>query len=355
MKTIATVRSASFRPKAERRASSSQQLRTWVQIGSLLVNVAIGIQFYLWVDQLRRGVDGWIERPAGVEGWLPIGAMVSARHWFSSGEFNLVHPAALIILLTVLATAFLFRRAFCSWVCPVGFVSETVADVGQRLFRRNIVPPRWLDWPLRMLKYLLLAFFVWAIWFQMTPAAIAAFVYSDYNAVSDILMLRFFTDMSRTSLLILGALLLLSVVVRGFWCRYLCPYGALQGLFALLSPARIRRDPVSCIDCGRCAKACPSFIPVNRITSVQSDECTGCLSCVDACPLRNTLQMSGPTQHIHLTSRQWAAGLLILFWGGLLTFWIAGPWKNNISEERYIQMFPGTETGQYSHPGSDGK
>ena len=49
-----------------------------------------------------------------------------------------------------------------------------------------------------------------------------------------------------------------SVFVQNFWCRYLCPYGALLGLTSLLSPLRIRREPAACIDCAKCAKACPS-------------------------------------------------------------------------------------------------
>ena len=87
-------------------------------------------------------------------------------------------------------------------------------------------------------------------------------------------------------------LTLLSLVVQNFWCRYLCPYGALVGLAALLSPARIRREAGPCIDCGKCAKACPAWLPVDRLVEIRSAECTACMECVAVCPAQGALQLS---------------------------------------------------------------
>ena len=67
----------------------------------------------------------------------------------------------------------------------------------------------------------------------------------------------------------LALLVLASVFVQNFWCRYLCPYGALMGLAALASPLRIRREASLCIDCAKCAKACPSALPVDRLVAIR--------------------------------------------------------------------------------------
>jgi polyferredoxin len=96
-------------------------------------------------------------------------------------------------------------------------------------------------------------------------------------------MLLFFFDLSTTAIVVLGALVALSVVVKHFWCRYACPYGALLGLASLLSPTRVVRDPSTCNDCRACTRACPAEIPVHARGSVWTPECTGCLSCVSAC------------------------------------------------------------------------
>lgn len=332
-----------------------QKLRFYAQLGSLLLNIWIGIQFYLWVKHIQSGGKGWeIPRPAGVEGWLPIGSLVSLKHFFSTGIINEIHPAGLVILVMILLTGFVFRKAFCSWVCPVGFISEMLGDISDKMFGKRIVPPKWLDWPLRSLKYILLGFFVWVILVQMTPAAIEAFLYSDYNIVSDILMLRFFTDITAFALGVIVFLFVMSLIIRGFWCRYLCPYGALLGIFGIFSPTRIKRNEVSCINCSACTRVCPAFIKVEKVKQVWSDECSGCMACVDSCPIKNTLVVAGMKKK-RFTTRQWAAAMLIVFWGTLLAAKLFGPWDNEITKEQYIQMMPGTETGQYGHPGMDGK
>jgi polyferredoxin len=61
-------------------------------------------------------------------------------------------------------------------------------------------------------------------------------------------------------LVVLGLFVLASVFIPNFWCRFLCPYGALLGLTSWLSPTRIRRNAETCVDCAECAKACPSAL-----------------------------------------------------------------------------------------------
>jgi ferredoxin len=139
--------------------------------------------------------------------------------------------------------------------------------------------PRWVDIPLRGLKYLLLALFVWVIG-RMSVEALAGFLSGPYGIIADVKMLNFFRHIGQTGAIVLAVLTLLSLVVQNFWCRYLCPYGALVGLTALLSPVRIRREAKPCIDCGKCAKACPAWLPVNRLVEIRSAECTACMECV---------------------------------------------------------------------------
>ena len=73
--------------------------------------------------------------------------------------------------------------------------------------------------------------------------------------------LNFFRNLGTVAAVVIGAIVLLSIAIKNFWCRYLCPYGALLGLAALASPLRIRRSPNRCIDCAKCARACPAALP----------------------------------------------------------------------------------------------
>jgi polyferredoxin len=111
----------------------------------------------------------------------------------------------------------------------------------------------------------------------MSPASISEFMHSPYGAIADVRMLNFFRYLGETAAIVLAVLVVASVLVQNFWCRYLCPYGALFGMASLLSPLRIRRSESACIDCAKCAKACPSALPVDKLISIKSAECTGCL------------------------------------------------------------------------------
>lgn len=328
-----------------------QRLRFYSQLFSLAINTWIGVQFFLFVNYLQSGGKAWfVPRPPGVEAWLPIGSVVSAKYWWNTGIVNDIHPSGLMILLAILLVTFLFKKGFCSWICPVGFFSEILGDISDKFWRRRIIPPRWLDYPLRSLKYIILGFFVWHILIQYTPLQIEGFLYSDYNVISDILMMRFFTDITPLALKVLTVIFVLSLVVRGFWCRFLCPYGALLGLLSFLSPTRIRREPANCTGCSSCATACPAFIKVDTVKEVVSDECIGCMACVESCPVSGALQIKAVSKKRTVSPMKWAAVLLIVFWGLLLSVKLWGPWDNSITTEQYQQMVEPALKGDYAHP-----
>ena len=323
--------------------------RHLVQAGFLLTVLWIGWDFVRWVHGLEDGrVVG--ERPPGVEGFLPIAALLSLRHLLTTGEIHPVHPAGLAILVLVLGVGLLAKKAFCSWACPIGTLSETLAGLSQRLFRRKLGLPRPLDLPLRSLKYLLLAFFVDAVFFQMGPAAVADFLDSPYNRVADVKMLHFFERLSPFALGVLVGLALLSVVVPYFWCRYLCPYGALLGALSLLSPLKVTRHAPSCIDCNLCTRACPSHLPVARIARVSSDECFGCLSCVAACPVTRALRVETPAPWRRaVRPAAFAAVVVGLFVGGTLLARATGHWRNDVTNEEYANRVRTIDSPAYAH------
>jgi ferredoxin len=320
-----------------------------VQAGFLLTVLVIGVEFARWVHGLEAGrVVG--ERPPGVEGFLPIAALLGLRHLFASGEIHPVHPAGLVILVLVLLLGVLAKKAFCSWACPVGTLSEILASVGRRLFRRTLSLPRWLDLPLRSLKYLLLLFFARAIFVTMTGAEVADFLDSPYNRVADVKMLYFFEGLSPFALKVLIGLGAASVVIPYSWCRYLCPYGALLGFLSVFSPLKVTRDAASCIDCSLCTTACPSRLPVERLSRVSSDECVGCLSCVAACPVTRALRVETPAPWRRAVRPAAFAALVVgLFVGGVLVARATGTWHNAITNEEYAHRIRTIDSPAYAH------
>ncbi len=334
------------------RPDYSQPIRRGFQFAFLLLNVWIGAVFYFWVRGFEAGThDRFSLRPAGVEGWLPIAGLMNFKYWLTTGRLPAIHPAALFLFVTFVAIAFLFRKAFCGWLCPVGALSEYLWRAGRHIFRRNFLLPRWLDLPLRSLKYLLAGFFVWAI-ANMSARDIEEFMRSPYAVVADVRMLNFFRYMGETTAIVLGLLVIASVLVQNFWCRYLCPYGAVLGLASLLSPLRIRRVSDACIDCAKCAKACPSALPVDKLITIKSAECTGCLECVAVCPAEGALQMalpvsSRPSKIPRVPAWAMAAGIAALFLGIIGYARTAGYWHGDVPDYVYRQLVPGANEVQH--------
>lgn len=330
----------------------SWNLRNWVQLLFFTSTILIGIQFFLFVGQVQSQDPVTISRPAGVEGFLPIGALMGWKRFLVTGEWDMVHPAAMVILGFAVLTAFLFRKSFCGWFCPVGTFSEWMWKLDQKYFGKNYRINKWIDYPLRSLKYLLLGFFAWAV-FGMSAFAIERFLESPYYQLSDVKMLHFFTQMSTVTFMSLLVLTILSLIYRNFWCRYLCPYGALLGIFSVLSPTRIKRDTEACTDCGVCSKACPYHLPVDKKVTIRSAECNGCMDCTLACPVKETLSLettAGFTK-FRFTPRRLSVVVMGIFMVCYILARTTGVWDTKLTIQDYQKFIPQVNSGRFSHPG----
>lgn len=324
-----------------------QQIRRTVQVAFLLLNVWIGAEFYLWVRAFETGSAPPAPRPPGVEGWLPIAGLMNSKYFFETGRVPAIHPAAMVLFLAFTGLSLLLRKSFCGWLCPVGTLSEYLWKLGRDTFRRNFFLPRWLDIGLRSLKYVLLGLFAYAVG-TMPARAIAEFLGSPYGIVADVKMLNFFRHLSLTAAIVIGILVILSVFIQNFWCRYLCPYGALMGLAALASPLRIRRNTATCIDCGKCARACPERLPVDRLVQIRSAECIGCLECVAVCPVEDTLEMHAAGLRRRVPGWAMAAAIVLIFCGATGWAMWAGHWQTHVPDEVYRELIP--RAHEFSHP-----
>jgi polyferredoxin len=304
-----------------------------------------------WAETGGRALE--VSRPAGVEGWLPIEGLMQLKYFLVKGQMPRVHPAGFFLFTSFLLMSLAFRKSFCSWLCPVGSVSEYLWKLGRATFRRNFQLPRWADIALRSLKYILLSFFAYTV-ASMSAAAIAQFLGSPYALVVDVRMLNFFRFLGGTTAFVVLGIVFASIFVQNFWCRYLCPYGALLGLVSLLSPSRITRKQDNCVDCAKCAKACPSALPVDKLVQIRSAEYTGCLECVAVCPAKDTLTMSvlaGVRRRRAIPAWSMAAGIAIIFLGLVGYAKLADHWNTELPKQVYLQLVPHAAEQHHPMPG----
>lgn len=315
-----------------------QPLRILIQLFFLCLTIWLGFRFFQFVQYFRtNGATTYVARPDGVEAFLPISGLLGLSAWLKGMGINPIHPAALILFLTIIAISLLLRRSFCSFVCPIATISECSWKTGYKLLRLNLRAPAWLDWLLRATKYLLLAFFVYSILFAMPPAALQNFIWSDYHRMADVRLLDFFLHLTPFALGIIIFLLIASLLFKNPFCRYLCPYGALLGLLAMLFPLRVTRNSGRCVSCGVCNAVCPSYLDVMHKRSVASPECIGCWRCISHCRAEGALSMRlfGRTA---IPGVIFAILILLIFWGGRIVGIKTGHWKTSLDSAEYSRL-----------------
>ncbi len=184
-------------------------------------------------------------------------------------------------------------RFVCGWLCPFGLVQDLIHKIPFPKKLRKLPGDKALKW----LKYVMLALFVvllplfavdafgqgkpWFCAYVCPSGTLGAGV--PLVAVNE--GLRAAVGFLYTwKVAILVVLLLLSVVVYRPFCRYLCPLGAVYGLFNPIAFYRLRVDGHKCTRCGACRRACKLDIPANETPN--SPECIRCGACVKACPTK---------------------------------------------------------------------
>lgn len=319
-----------------RKHTRSQIIRRWVQLLFLAVICFTGFMFIRFAGSLESGILPNVERPAGVEAFLPISALVSLKYFVLTGIVNDVHPSALVVFLVICTTTVFVRKGFCAYICPFGLLSEYFYFLHCKIFKHEIRLPALFDAILRSIKYGLAGVFIYLIFFRMPVPAIEEFIHSPYHILADINMYRFFTDISPTALSVISGIGLMSVLIRNFWCRYLCPYGALLGILSVISLGRIQLNRSCCKDCGKCEKVCPGRIHIRQGKAAFSPECSACLQCVHACPEKGALEYSFPVKRFSIGSMGIALIFLAMFTTGITFAKLTGHWESRVSNETYF-------------------
>lgn len=264
-------------------------LRTWVQFGwTALTN---GYTAGFFKGNIYKGPLKSVCIPGlncyscpGALGACPIGAFQSV---LASRNYQFAFYVAGFLMLI----GALLGRFVCGWLCPFGLVQDLLHKIPFGKKRKTLPGDRWLKY----LKYVILAGFV-----IILPLTVLDLVgqgqpwFCKYICPSGTLFggipLLAANESLRQALgwlftwkaAILAGLLILSVFVYRPFCRYLCPLGAIYGLFNPIAFHRLTVDKEKCVDCGLCQKVCPEDIPV-QITP-NSPECIRCGKCRQACP-----------------------------------------------------------------------
>ncbi|MFA5853338.1 MAG: 4Fe-4S binding protein [Spirochaetales bacterium] len=226
---------------------------------------------------------------ASLHAVCPLGGVVSFWQLLNFGTLvKKVHESSVVLAVLGLLLALLFGPVICGWVCPFGTFQEWLGGLGRKLFGKkyNNFVPRKLDKVLRYLRYLVFA------WVSYMTVISGKLIFQDYDPYYA--LFNFWTgEVAVAGFVALGAVIVLSLFVERPFCKYACPYGAVQGIFNLFRIFGIRRNAPTCISCKACSKACPMNIDVSTSKVVRDHQCISCLECTSdaACPIPATVDM----------------------------------------------------------------
>lgn len=284
---------AGYKKKKKQGLSALFSHRTFRRISQIGFAAFIAL---LVIQHVIVGEDGSTLIPSA-EAFCPFGGLETLYKYITGGSTVAhTHISNLVMLVAVLVVAFLFRSAFCGWICPLGSLQDLVSSFSRFLQKKipglrrslNILKKKavWapvLDRYLRYIKYLVL---VWSIG---GAGYFGYMVFRDYDPWSALLNIAEFS--LTPGFIVLIVTLVASFFVERPWCRYACPLGAVSGLVGKFSPTYLKREESACTSCKICTRACPMGLEVHTATTIKSVDCVSCLECVGVCPQNGALEV----------------------------------------------------------------
>jgi len=237
------------------------------------------------------------ERIPSIHALCPFGGLESLYSLLTAGTFiSKIFSGTLILFLITLVLAVALRKSFCGLLCPFGAIQEFFGWLGRKLFSRNYPMPKGLDRPLRYLKYGVL---VVTVGFAWKTAGLWMAPYDPWAAYAHLSEgIPAVWASSAVGLILLLVTVAGSVVYDRFFCKYLCPMGAFNGIVGKISPFKVVRNDETCIHCDLCNKNCPANIDVSHSRLVTSAECFNCQTCVLNCPAAGALEMKAGKKRV---------------------------------------------------------
>lgn len=214
-----------------------------------------------------------------------FGAVRDILRALISGSFSVAGLASqLVTVFAVFLMTALWGRFFCGFLCSFGTTQELIFGLTEKWIAKKVHLSAGTDCAMKFVKYFILVFVVAGVWVLALPVddsfnpwgVFGMLVSGNFSLIS--------ASVPTAGFALLLAICFGSLLVERFFCRYLCPLGA---MFAIVSGKRfykIKRERATCTNCGLCVRKCSMGIKIPEKAAVTSGECIQCMKCLDMCP-----------------------------------------------------------------------
>ena len=211
-----------------------------------------------------------------------VRAVISGSFFFSEMR------SEILVVITALMLTFIWGRFFCGFMCSFGAMQDLLNSRGKHLPGRPVIT-RNTDRILKSFKYIILLTVIFGVWiFELpgdtlwSPWTVFGMYAVPWKGLPPAAML-----LSLAGLLLM-IIVIGSILVERFFCRYFCPLGAIFALVSRFRIFRLKRGDSTCSSkCRICTGTCSMSIPLFQMDDIRSGECIACMKCVNACPRKN--------------------------------------------------------------------
>jgi polyferredoxin len=199
-------------------------------------------------------------------------------------NFMKAYPS-FIELITIMLITIVIGRFFCGWFCAFGAFNDFLYIISKNIFKVKFKVDRKLDAVLKYLKYVILLVIVVLCWTMGSTIFQSA---SPWDAFAQITTFPQVIYSFTFGFIILMLIAVGAMFIERFFCRYLCPLGAVFGVVSRVNIFKINKPKADCGKCRLCTNNCSMGLPLYKADAVRGGECINCLKCVETCPRSNT-------------------------------------------------------------------
>lgn len=222
---------------------------------------------------LLAGYVGWAHQNANgnpLDTVCPFGAVASLPTTIATGGSYLpiISDSNFILLGALIIVTLLAGGIFCGWLCPFGALQDAIYGIRKFFWKKTLVIPEKVDKYLRYLKYALL---ILVLVMSATKLTLWFTEFDPYRAFFH------FGIETEFAFIAIGFILISTILIERFWCRYLCPLGAIVAPLSKLGLLKLKKND-KCTSCNLCMKKCSM-----GLKEINDVGCNNCMDCVTAC------------------------------------------------------------------------
>ena len=256
--------------------------------------------------------------------YCPFGAIESAYLYITSGTFLYrMSYSNFILLFGLVIIGLVLKSGFCGWICPFGTIQEWIGKLGNKIFGKRKFIPEKVDNYAKYLKYV--------VFFLIVVSTIIAgrVVFRDYDPYLAALHPGI-GSLKWSAYAVLAVVLIGSLFIMRFWCRYFCPLGVVVGVLGKLGFYKIECENDKCINCKQCERLCPMDIKIAKRGRVADVECNSCLNCLEAEDVNDAISLKTKYRNTRMNRFYYPVILLVIFFGVIYASKVAGYWETGV-------------------------